>query len=54
MEDDLAIKEMVESYLIREGFILETASDGEDVLGMLATFDTQQSQGVLQLLTLRN
>lgn len=30
VEDDLSIQEMVESYLTKEGFVVETASDGED------------------------
>lgn len=32
VEDDISIQEMVENYLIKEGFVVATASDGEDGL----------------------
>ncbi|MBK3493939.1 response regulator transcription factor [Viridibacillus sp. YIM B01967] len=41
VEDDLSIQEMVESYLIKEDFIVVTASDGEEGLEkfMQGSFD---------------
>lgn len=32
VEDDISIQEMVENYLTKEGFVVATASDGEDGL----------------------
>ncbi|MGE7920134.1 response regulator transcription factor [Viridibacillus sp. NPDC093762] len=41
VEDDISIQEMVESYLTKEGFVVATASDGEDGLAkfMRGSFD---------------
>ncbi|MGE7934696.1 response regulator transcription factor [Viridibacillus arvi] len=41
VEDDISIQEMVESYLTKEGFVVTTASDGEDGLAkfMQGSFD---------------
>lgn len=41
VEDDISIQEMVESYLTKEGFVVATASDGEDGLAkfMQGSFD---------------
>ncbi|MGE7623878.1 response regulator transcription factor [Viridibacillus sp. NPDC096237] len=41
VEDDISIQEMVENYLTKEGFVVATASDGEDGLAkfMKGAFD---------------
>lgn len=45
VEDDLSIQEMVEAYLTKEGFLVETATDGEDGL-------TKFSRGSFDLIIL--